>query len=159
VPGRARRQRIADGLDRPDVASVAEIEEDSNGRRGNRRSRPPREDASEKDGDDDNGREGCGSQSHLSLLLKSILELSDELEYIRILARAFASLLPFATMELLRNLRMSTRLLFLYEVTTSRHTRLRTIGERLGMTIQGTSEYAHGLEEDGLLSFVNSEYR
>src|SRR5438270_437456 len=62
-------------------------------------------------------------------------------------------------MELLRNLRMSTRLLFLYEVTTSRHTRLRTIGERLGMTIQGTSEYAHGLEEDGLLSFVNGEYR
>src|SRR3989442_9249617 len=63
------------------------------------------------------------------------------------------------TMELLRNLRMSTRLLFLYEVTTSHHTRLRTIGERLGMTIQGTSEYAHGLEEDGLLSLVNGEYR
>src|SRR5205823_1159787 len=58
-------------------------------------------------------------------------------------------------MELLRNLRTSTRLLFLYEVTTSRHTRLRTIGERLGMTIQGTSEYAHGLEEDGFLSLVN----
>src|SRR5438105_5505803 len=62
-------------------------------------------------------------------------------------------------MELLRNLRTSTRLLFLYEVTTSRHTRLRTIGERLGMTIQGTSEYAHGLEEDGFLSLVNGEYR
>lgn len=27
------------------------------------------------------------------------------------------------------------------------------------MTIQGTSEYAHGLEADGLLSFVNGEYR
>src|SRR5256884_6813187 len=62
-------------------------------------------------------------------------------------------------MELLRNLRTSTRLLFLYEVTTSRHTRLRTIGERLGMTIQGASEYAHGLEEDGFLSLVNGEYR
>ena len=62
-------------------------------------------------------------------------------------------------MELLRNLRTSTRLLFLYEITTTRHTRLRTIGERLGMTIQGTSEYAHGLEQDGLLSFVNGEYR
>src|SRR2546430_8650775 len=62
-------------------------------------------------------------------------------------------------MELLRNLRTSTRLLFLYEVTTSRHTRLRTIGERLGMTIQGTSEYAHGLEEDGLLSLASGEYR
>src|SRR2546428_17155 len=41
------------------------------------------------------------------------------------------------TMELLRNLRSSTRLLFLYEVTTNRHTRLRTIAERLGMTVQG----------------------
>src|SRR2546425_138370 len=49
-------------------------------------------------------------------------------------------------MELLRNLRSSTRLLFLYEVTTNRHTRLRTIAERLGMTVQGASEYAHGLE-------------
>ncbi|MCI4371760.1 MAG: hypothetical protein L3J78_03840, partial [Thermoplasmata archaeon] len=62
-------------------------------------------------------------------------------------------------MELLRNLRTSTRLLFLYEVTTTRHTRLRTIAERLGMTVQGASEYAHGLQKDGLLSFVSGEYR
>jgi putative transcriptional regulator len=27
------------------------------------------------------------------------------------------------------------------------------------MTIQGTSEYAHGLEDDGLLAIVNGEYR
>jgi putative transcriptional regulator len=62
-------------------------------------------------------------------------------------------------MELFRNLRMSTRLLFLYEITTSRHTRLRTIAERLGMTVQGTSEYAHSLIADGLLSSVGGEYR
>ena len=62
-------------------------------------------------------------------------------------------------MELLRNLRSSTRLLFLYEVTTNRHTRLRTIAERLGMTVQGASEYAHGLQRDGLLVFANGEYR
>src|SRR5713226_3362535 len=62
-------------------------------------------------------------------------------------------------MELLRNLRASTRVLFLYEVTTSRHTRLRTIAERLGMTVQGCSDYAHGLERDGLLSLVDGEYR
>jgi predicted transcriptional regulator len=62
-------------------------------------------------------------------------------------------------MDLLRNLRLSTRLLFLYEVTTSRHSRLRTIAERLGMTVQGASEYAHGLEADGLLSLVEGEYR
>jgi putative transcriptional regulator len=62
-------------------------------------------------------------------------------------------------MELLRDLKGSTRVLFLYEVTTSRHTRLRTIAERLGMTVQGASEYAHGLERDGLLGLVNGEYR
>src|SRR5213594_1941559 len=62
-------------------------------------------------------------------------------------------------MELLRNLRASTRVLFLYEVTTSRHSRLRTIAERLGMTVQGCSDYAHGLERDGLLAMVDGEYR
>src|SRR5436309_7517337 len=63
------------------------------------------------------------------------------------------------SMELLRNLRASTRVLFLYEVTTSRHSRLRTIAERLGMTVQGCSDYAHGLEGDGLLAMVDGEYR
>src|SRR5437899_100079 len=62
-------------------------------------------------------------------------------------------------MNLLRDLRASTRTLFLYEVTTSRHTRLRTIADRLGMTVQGASEYAHGLQRDGLLAFTSGEYR
>jgi putative transcriptional regulator len=62
-------------------------------------------------------------------------------------------------MNLFRDLRESTRLLFLYEVTTSHHTRLRTIADRLGMTVQGASEYAHGLERDGLLGFSSGEYR
>jgi len=62
-------------------------------------------------------------------------------------------------MELLRNLRESTRLLFLHEVTSSHHTRLRTIAERLEMTVQGASEYAKGLQRDGLLAIVDGEYR
>src|SRR5947207_1871951 len=62
-------------------------------------------------------------------------------------------------MELLRNLRVTTRLLFLFEVTTTRHTRLRTIAERLGMTVQGVSEYANGLQVDGLLVLADGEYR
>lgn len=62
-------------------------------------------------------------------------------------------------MKLFRDLRESTRVLFLYEVTTSHHTRLRTIADRLEMTVQGASEYAHGLERDGLLGFSNGEYR
>ncbi|MGQ0798473.1 MAG: hypothetical protein ACT4OI_11545, partial [Methanobacteriota archaeon] len=62
-------------------------------------------------------------------------------------------------MTILRDLRESTRLLFLYEVTANRHTRLRTIAEALDMTVQGASDYAHDLERDGLLSTVEGEYR
>ncbi len=62
-------------------------------------------------------------------------------------------------MKLLRDLRESTRLLFLYEVIASRHTRLRTIAERLDMTVQGASDYLRGLENDGLLTVVDREYR
>ncbi len=62
-------------------------------------------------------------------------------------------------MNVLRDLRESTRILFLHEVTASHHTRLRSIAERLGMTVQGASEYAHGLEADGLLVVSGGEYR
>lgn len=62
-------------------------------------------------------------------------------------------------MNVLRDLRETTRILFLYEVTANRHTRLRTIAERLEMTVQGASDYAHQLEEDGLLVLASGEYR
>lgn len=62
-------------------------------------------------------------------------------------------------MQILRDLRESTRLLFLYEVTANRHGRLRTIAEALGMTIQGASDYAHDLQRLGLLAVVDGEYR
>ncbi len=62
-------------------------------------------------------------------------------------------------MNVLRDLRESTRILFLHEVTANRHTRLRTIAERLGMTVQGASDYARALEADGLLVIAGGEYR
>lgn len=62
-------------------------------------------------------------------------------------------------MQILRDLRESTRLLFLYEIATNRHSRLRTIAEALGMTIQGASDYAHDLQRLGLLTVVDGEYR
>ena len=62
-------------------------------------------------------------------------------------------------MELLRNLRQSTEVLFLHEVCTNRHTRLRTIAARLGMTVQGVADYAHRLEAQGLLVAAGGEYR
>lgn len=62
-------------------------------------------------------------------------------------------------MAVLRNLRETTRLLFLHEVTANRHTRLRTIAERLEMTVQGAADYAHELESNGLLAVAEGEYR
>ena len=62
-------------------------------------------------------------------------------------------------MNLLRDLRESTQVLFLHEVSANRHTRLRTIAERLGMTVQGAADYAHRLEAEGFLSVVEGEYR
>lgn len=49
--------------------------------------------------------------------------------------------------------------MFLHEVIANRHTRLRTIAERLDMTVQGASDYAKGLEADGLLTVAAGEYR
>lgn len=62
-------------------------------------------------------------------------------------------------MNVLRDLRESTQVLFLHEVTANRHTRLRTIAERLEMTIQGAADYAHRLEGQGLLVVADGEYR
>ncbi len=62
-------------------------------------------------------------------------------------------------MHVLRDLRESTQVLFLHEISTNRHTRLRTIAERLGMTVQGASDYARRLEADGLLVVADGEYR
>lgn len=63
------------------------------------------------------------------------------------------------SIRILRDLRESTRLLFVYEITANRHGRLRTIAEALGMTIQGASDYAHDLQRLGLLTVVDGEYR
>src|SRR5437867_1939221 len=53
----------------------------------------------------------------------------------------------------------STRVLVRSEGTTSRHSRLRRRAERLAMTVQGCSDYAHGLERDGRIAMVDGKYR
>ncbi len=50
-------------------------------------------------------------------------------------------------------------MLFLHEVSANRHTRLRSIADPLGMTVQGAADYAHRLEAEGLLAVVDGEYR
>lgn len=62
-------------------------------------------------------------------------------------------------MRLLRDLKESTTLLILLEITTGRHTKLKTIAEKLGITIQGISEYLRSMVKDGLVMHVRGEYR
>jgi len=62
-------------------------------------------------------------------------------------------------MRLLRDVREGTRLLLLYEVTSRRHSRLKGLAEKLGMTVAGVSEYVKGMEGEGLIRHVAGEYR
>ncbi|OGS65990.1 MAG: hypothetical protein A3K59_11260 [Euryarchaeota archaeon RBG_19FT_COMBO_69_17] len=62
-------------------------------------------------------------------------------------------------MRLLRDLRESTTLLILLAVTSERHTKLQTLADGLGMTVQGASDYVRRMTADGLLQVVDGEYR
>lgn len=62
-------------------------------------------------------------------------------------------------MRLLRDLRESTTFLILLAVTQERHTRLKTLADELGMTVQGVSDYVRRLTDEGLLQLVDGEHR
>lgn len=62
-------------------------------------------------------------------------------------------------MKLLRDLRLSTKLLILIEVTTGSYSKLRQIADKLDITIQGVSEYMRIMHEEGLIQRINGEYR
>jgi putative transcriptional regulator len=63
------------------------------------------------------------------------------------------------SMKILRDLKESTKLLILLEITTARHTKLKTIADRLGITVQGVSEYLKHMVSEGLVAQVKGEYR
>jgi len=54
-------------------------------------------------------------------------------------------------MKILRDLRQVTKLLILLEVAKNPSTKLKTIAERLDMTVQGVSEYIQRMREEGLI--------
>jgi len=62
-------------------------------------------------------------------------------------------------MKMLRDLKESTTLLILFELTTGRHTKLKTIAEKLGITIQGISEYLKSMIKNGLVTHIRGEYK
>jgi len=62
-------------------------------------------------------------------------------------------------MKLLRDVREATKLLIMKEITSRRHSRLRTIADRLDITVQGVSEYMKMMTKEGLVRNVDGDWR
>jgi putative transcriptional regulator len=62
-------------------------------------------------------------------------------------------------MKVLRDVREATKLLILKEITARRHSRLRTVAERLDITVQGVSEYMKLMTKEGLIRNVDGDWR
>jgi putative transcriptional regulator len=63
------------------------------------------------------------------------------------------------TMKILRDLRLSTKMLVLFELINDPKTRLKALAIKLDMTVQGVSEYIHLMELDGLIKKQDQGYR
>ncbi len=62
-------------------------------------------------------------------------------------------------MKLLRDLKETTKLLTLLEIVNARPRALQTISSKLGITVQGMSDYVRGMTEEGLVKKISGEYR
>ncbi len=61
-------------------------------------------------------------------------------------------------MKILRDVREATRLLILLEITTHRHSRMRSLAEKIGLTVQSVSDYLKSMSADGLVRRVGGVY-
>ncbi|UCG70419.1 MAG: winged helix-turn-helix transcriptional regulator [Thermoplasmata archaeon] len=62
-------------------------------------------------------------------------------------------------MKILRDLRLSTELLILLEVIKNPHIRLKIIAEKLGITVQGASDYLRRMKKEGYIQNIGGELR
>ncbi len=62
-------------------------------------------------------------------------------------------------MKILRDLRLSTELLILLEVIKDPHLKLKTIAEKLDITVQGASEYLRRMKKEGHIQKIGGEYK
>jgi putative transcriptional regulator len=62
-------------------------------------------------------------------------------------------------MQLLRNLKETTKVLILLEIVNARPRALQSISDKLGITVQGTSDYVRGMTEEDLVKKIGGEYR
>ncbi|UCF08488.1 MAG: winged helix-turn-helix transcriptional regulator [Thermoplasmata archaeon] len=62
-------------------------------------------------------------------------------------------------MKVLRDLRLSTELLILFEIMDNPHTKLKAVAEKLDITVQGASDYLRRMKREGLIQNIGGEYR
>lgn len=62
-------------------------------------------------------------------------------------------------MKVLRDLRLSTELLILMEVIKNPHSKLKTIANKLDITVQGVSEYLRRMKNEGKIQNIGGEWR
>lgn len=62
-------------------------------------------------------------------------------------------------MNVLRDLRLSTELLILFEIINDPHIKLKTIAEKLGITVQGASDYLRRMKKEGLVQNIGGELK
>jgi len=62
-------------------------------------------------------------------------------------------------LTLLRDLRETTKLLILLELVKREHSKLKTLAERFGMTVQGISDYLKTMTTEGLVHNVGGVYK
>jgi len=63
------------------------------------------------------------------------------------------------TMNILRDKRLTTKLLMLLELVTNPHHRFKTLAERFDMTVQAVSDYFKIMRKEGLVMKVHGVYR
>jgi putative transcriptional regulator len=61
--------------------------------------------------------------------------------------------------KVLRDLRLSTELLILLEVINNPHSKLKTIANKLDITVQGVSEYLRRMKKEGKIQNIGGEWR
>lgn len=62
-------------------------------------------------------------------------------------------------MRMLRDLRESTKVLILLEIVENTPRNLLSISSKIGITVQGTSEYIRTMRNEGLVKKIGGEYR
>lgn len=60
---------------------------------------------------------------------------------------------------MLRDLKETTKFLILLEIVSSRPRKMNSISSKLGITVQGTSDYIRAMSREGLVKKIGGEYR